>query len=231
MITKPLISIVIPTYNDCENLIRNIKFIKSQEFKDFEIIVINDCSIDQTKKYLDLLNDKQISSLSLKTNKGPGHARNIGIKLSKGDWISFLDSDDSWNTKRLKIISDYLIKNDNLDLVCHNEFEVDKSNNIKKKLYYGPLDKINPYKDLLLNGNKFSTSATIIKKKFLEENKIFFNEERNFFSVEDYDFWLKCMKNMAKFQFLNIFLGNYHIHENNITKNKFDKPFKNNILL
>ena len=104
-------------------------------------------------------------------------------------------------------------------MICHNEYEIDKLNNKKRKLYYGSLDKLNSYKDLLLNGNKFSTSATIVKKKFLKENNVIFNEKRGFFSVEDYDFWLKCMINNPKFEFMESFLGYYHVHENNITKN------------
>ena len=218
----PLISIIITTFNDLENLVNNISLIKNQTFKNFELIIINDCSSDNTKNYLDSLKDKNIIKFNLKKNYGPGYARNIGIKNSNGIWLSFLDSDDFWTTERLNIVEKYLDKNYDLDLICHNEYKLEKLKKIKKKLHYGPLNSFDPYKDLLLNGNRFSTSATIIKKNFLEKNEILFDESKKFFSVEDYDFWLKCAKHGMKFKFLNLFLGYYNVHENNITKNIFN---------
>lgn len=216
---NPLISIIIPTFNDYSNLVKNIELIKKQEFKDYEIIIINDCSTDNTENYLSCLNDEMISHHNLKENKGPGYARNIGIKFSKGDWISFLDSDDYWMKERLNTISNFINNNSHFELICHNEYKIDEINNIRKRFYYGPLNNLDPYKDLLMNGNRFSTSATVVKKTFLQENKILFNENKKYFSVEDYDFWLKCIFHNANFVFLKSFLGNYKIHENNITKN------------
>jgi len=216
---NPLISIVIPTYNDFTNLKDNIEKIINQSFNDFEIIIINDCSTDETEKYLSSFNNTKVNFFSLEKNKGPGYARNIGIKKAKGKWISFLDSDDRWNDNRLREISKFLINNNQYDLICHNELQINKLNGKKKKLFYGPLKRNNPYKDLLLNGNRFSTSATILKKKFLLDNNILFNEDRKFFSVEDYDFWLKCMIFNANFKYIKSFLGYYYVHNQNITNN------------
>ncbi len=219
MNSKPFISIVIPTFNDYKNLKKNIELIRKQKIDNYEIVIVNDCSTDETEQYLFELDDQVISSYNLKENMGPGYARNIGILKSTGKWISFLDSDDSWTNDRLEKITNFLINNDNFDLICHNEYKINQFNTIKKKIYYGPLNKKNPYKDLLMNGNRFSTSATRIRQKFLIKNKIFFNENKSFFSVEDYDFWLRCLFSGARFRFLENFLGNYLIHDNNITKN------------
>lgn len=217
MIKSPLISIIIPTYNDYLNLKKNIDLIKQQNFEDYELIIINDNSTDSTQNYLNEIKDPKIFIHHLESNKGPGYARNFGINHSNGLWVSFLDSDDEWSKNRLFIISEFIKKNNKYDLICHNEIKIYKEKNKKVKLHYGTLCKKNPYKDLLLNGNRFSTSATIVKKNFLIKNKIYFNERRNFISVEDYDFWLKCIDANANFKHLKEFLGYYYIHNNNIT--------------
>jgi len=72
---------------------------------------------------------------------------------------------------------------------------------------------------LLINGNKLSPSSTIVKREFLLNKNVFFDEDRNLIGVEDYDFWLNLAKNNAKFFFTNKILNIYVIHEKNITNN------------
>ena len=215
----PLLSIIIPTYNDCVNLKKNIRSILTQSFDSYEIIIINDCSTDDTNIYLATIDNKRIFYENLSQNKGPGYARNIGIKKARGKWISFLDSDDGWSDSRLVEISKAIKNNDQFDIFCHNEIQINKINNQQKKLSYGPLNFNDSYKDLLINGNRFSTSATIIKKDYLDKYDLYFNEKKSFFSVEDYDFWLRCIFHGARFRFINLYLGYYFIHGNNITNN------------
>ena len=101
----------------------------------------------------------------------------MGIKIAKGKWICFLDSDDSWSDDKLKKTYD-LIKINNFDLICNDEWVEDKTYNTKKFWSYGPFEK-NFYENLILFGNRNSTSASSVKKKLLINNKINFNEKKS----------------------------------------------------
>lgn len=107
-----LISIVIPTYNrgglirDCvENLLR-------QTYQSFEIIVVDDGSLDNTKEVMEQMNDSRIRYYRLEQNQGACAARNKGVELSRGNYIAFQDSDDLWDEKKLEKQMDYLIEHD-----------------------------------------------------------------------------------------------------------------------
>ena len=88
------ISIIIPTYNREKLLIRSIKSILKQTYKNFEIIIVDDFSKDNTKNIINIFNDKRIRYIRLRKNKGASVARNIGIKKATGKYISFQDSVD-----------------------------------------------------------------------------------------------------------------------------------------
>lgn len=211
---------VIPTYNSEKTIIRTLWSVKKQIFKNFEVIIVDDGSQDNTiflvnkfikKNYLDIKIYQQSNS------KGPAAPRNIGIKKSKSNRICFLDSDDYWFSNKLIDAYHFLKDNNECDVLTSNEIMIYQ--NKKKKLFYGPVSK-NFYLDLLTKGNKLSTSSTIVKKSFLINKNIFFNEHKNFSSVEDYDLWLQIAKKSGKFKFLNKFHGLYILNQNSISKNR-----------
>ena len=89
----PLVSVIIPVYNRANILPRTIKSVSNQEFQDFEIIIINDCSTDSTSTVIATLEklDDRIKATSTDTNSGPAAARNIGLKLAQGKYVAFLE--------------------------------------------------------------------------------------------------------------------------------------------
>jgi Glycosyl transferase family 2 len=89
-----LFSVIIPTYNRARFLARALDSVFAQTFKDYEVIVVDDGSTDETQRYLKSLKTR-ISSLK-QPNRGPGAARNVGAKYAKGEYLAFLDSDDIW---------------------------------------------------------------------------------------------------------------------------------------
>ena len=211
-------SIIIPTYNDLNNLKKCLRSVLRQNFKNYEIIIINDGSSDGTQDFLDTLNKDNIKIFNLETNQGPAFSRNIGINKSKGIWLAFLDSDDFWLRSKLQVTFDNIQLNNNFDVFCHNQSRKEKLTRKIKKLYTGPY-KNKFYKSLILEGNCLITSAIVIKKEFLTKNNIFFRIKKKYYSVEDYDLWLHLALNDAKFFFIRNFLGFYCIHKNNITNN------------
>ena len=92
--------VIIPTYNRARLLNRSLTSVLNQTYKNIEIIIVDDGSIDNTKKIIYKLNDNRIKYIKLKKNNGPSYARNFGIKKSKGEFISFQDSDDIYNEKK-----------------------------------------------------------------------------------------------------------------------------------
>lgn len=217
---EPFFSVVIPTYNSEKTIIRTLWSVKKQIFKNFEVIIVDDGSQDNTvflinkfikKNYLDIKIYQQRNS------KGPAAPRNIGIKKSKSNRICFLDSDDYWFSNKLIDAYYFLKDNNENDVLTSNEIMIHQ--NKKKKLFYGPVSK-NFYLNLLIKGNKLSTSSTIVKKSFLIDNNILFNENKNFSSVEDYDLWLQIARKGGKFKFLNKFHGLYILNQNSISKNR-----------
>ncbi len=123
-----------------------------------------------------------------------------------------MDSDDIWWQDRLKILFNFIKKHNNYDVICTNELWINKSNSKKRVSKYGPY-KDNFYKILLKYGNCISTSASVVRKKYLLDNKIFFSEEKNFTPYEDYEFWMRIAKNNGKFKFLKEVLGEHLFHQ------------------
>jgi glycosyltransferase involved in cell wall biosynthesis len=92
---KIVFSIIMPVFNREKVVLNAVNSVLSQSFSDFELIIVDDSSTDGTLKMLESINDKRLSIVPLKENKGAAHARNIGIEKSQGDYITFLDSDDT----------------------------------------------------------------------------------------------------------------------------------------
>lgn len=98
----PKVSVVIPTRNRYSTLTRAIRSVAAQTFSDFELIVINDCSTDGTANYLSTLNQTNSVCVNLENPGGGAAARNHGISRASGDYIAFLDDDDTWEPTKLE---------------------------------------------------------------------------------------------------------------------------------
>ena len=97
----PTVSVVVPTYNRADHLERTIESVLDQRFGDFELVVVNDGSTDETAAVIDRFDDPRIRALSHETNRGGSAARNTGIAASRGEYVAFLDDDDEWLPDKL----------------------------------------------------------------------------------------------------------------------------------
>ena len=180
-----IISVVIPVYNSSQTVIRSISSVLNQSVKPFEIILINDGSVDDSLKKISNTFKNEIESKLIilidKVNEGVSIARNLGIKQSKGNWIAFLDSDDEWDKRKLEkqIIYINTFPNCMLFGTCTNLLNF----NSKKKFFV-----IN-YKKLLFR-NYFATSTVIVNRETLISVGLF-NESKHF--SEDYELWLNIL--------------------------------------
>ena len=209
----PFFSIIIPTYNQSFFLKKCLKSLISQSFTNWEAIIINNSSTDNTQEIVLNFEEKRFKLHNITNNGIIALSRNFGIKKSSGDFICFLDSDDFWYLNKLEEV--YNITQLGYDLICHSE-DWYKNNQYKKTLIYKP-NKPLTYERLLFLGNRFSTSAVTVRSSLLR-NCLGFNESNKIIGVDDYDLWLRLMKRDPKLYFIEKPLGIYLIHENNTSK-------------
>ncbi len=98
----PLVSVVIPTHNRAGLVKRAIESVLVQTVQDFELLVVDDCSVDGTRETVHQFHDPRVSYFRHEVNRGPGAARNTGILAARGEYLAFLDSDDEWMSRFLE---------------------------------------------------------------------------------------------------------------------------------
>jgi glycosyltransferase involved in cell wall biosynthesis len=209
-----LVSVVIPTYNCATLLGQAINAVLAQSFKDFEIIVIDDHSTDNTKEVIDSFAGQGLRySLSHKT-RNIAASRNRGIFLAQGKYVAFLDSDDTWFPIKLERVMQVFCEAPEIDLVCHDEEKYDlAANRALKILRSGPYTN---YEDLLFKRNCIATSAVVVKKEKLMAAGLF-DESPEFITTEDYELWLRLAK-ICRIHYLRECLGTYNIHQHASTQ-------------
>ena len=181
---NPRISVIIPTYNRAWTLKEAVDSVLAQDYKNYELIVVDDGSTDETRSVLDYCFNE--ITYIYQPNKGVSSARNTGIQIASGELIAFLDSDDLWLPQKLSVQADFFEKNPKA-LICQTE-EIWIRNGIR----------VNPMnKHRKLSGDIFehslnlclvSPSAVMIRKSLLYIAGMF---DENLPACEDYDLWLR----------------------------------------
>ena len=215
-----MFSVIIPTFNNHSSLQKSICSVLRQTFQDFEIIIVDNGSTDETMALVEKIqkeNKKHKITYFFQNNSGsPAGSRNTGIKNSKKDWICFLDADDYWLPTKLEEIRKCLLTI-TLDVVAIGHWEYIETPNKKLKLKrLGQKKVFNQYKDLLFNGNSYSTSAMTVKRSSLCLLGGF-NVSPNFFGVEDYLMWLSLTRK-GKIITIKKPLSVFCVHESNFSQ-------------
>ncbi len=212
-----MISIICPCFNSSNTIDGVIESILAQiniNFQ-FEVIFIDDGSKDDTvnliKNGIKKLSLKNIpSSIYTNIHKGPGNARNIGIKKSKYDYIAFIDSDDIWYENKLDICQNLILKNPDKNLFIHDEKYI-RINQSHSTITNGNF-KI-PIHTSLYNQNCLSTSAIIIKKDLIE---LYGGFDEQLMSSQDYELWLRLSPHLKPYKIDHV-LGEYRETSQSIT--------------
>jgi len=219
---KPLISVIIPTYQRRNKLKSTLESILTQTYSNYEVLIMDDGSTDGTKEMVHSFKDSRIFYNWQKNTGGPGNPRNRGIRLAKGDWIAFLDSDDSWKENKLNEI--YKQINDKNDFIYH-DYSVISDEHIKKKVVRSSYLKDPKSIDLLINGNVIALSTVVVRKKLLL-NVNGFNEDIRMAACADYNAWLKISHISKNFFYLPKNLGYYMVDEYNMSNQDMTIPKK-----
>lgn len=206
------ISIIIPTYNRGNLILKSINSVLNQTYPNTEIIIIDDGSTDNTEKIVKNLNNHKIKYIKFKENKGASYARNIGIIKASGKYISFQDSDDIYHYDKLEKQYYNLIKN-NSDLdFCKIRFHFNESYQIVFPNFYQEKNiNIQKYEEELCNGNFISTQSILVKKEYIK--KYLF--DTRFPRLQDYDLVLRMVPNV-KISYTNEVLVDLFRHKDSI---------------
>ena len=179
-----MISIIIPTYNREKFIANAIKSCLSQTYEYIEIIIIDDFSTDNTKKVIEKIKDKRIKYIKLLNHKGASYSRNIGIKKAKGNYISFLDSDDAFLPEKLENqLNNLIIKKSDLDFCKVIRISGDHKEVFPNETQVNIIRTGNILDELLTNGNFISTQTILVKKLYIE--KYLFDEDMP--RLQDYE--------------------------------------------
>lgn len=106
-----LVSIIMPSYNTAKFISKTIESVLEQTYKNWELLIVDDCSTDNTDEIVSKYDDDRIIYLKNKKNSGAAVSRNKALKNAKGKWIAFLDSDDLWYPTKLEEQIKYMKKN------------------------------------------------------------------------------------------------------------------------
>lgn len=216
-----MVTIIVTTYNRELYLEKCLNSILSQSFKDFSVIVVSDGYFEGTELLINSINDDRIKLISNIHSGLPAVSRNIGLKYVKSKYVCFCDDDDMWHEDKLALQLDFIEKN-NFDVIF-TDVSLINSIDIGISKNYSRL--INKYNSCLINSRKglffknfICLSSTLLRADITKN--INFNESVEYRGTEDYLFWLELLINNYNFQFLDIKLVNYRIHENNLSKNR-----------
>jgi glycosyltransferase involved in cell wall biosynthesis len=220
----PTVSVIIPTYNRAYCILRAIQSVLDQTYNDFEIIIVDNNSTDNTNELVGNINDERIKFIKINNNGVIAASRNLGIKMASGYYLAFLDSDDWWTPKKLE--KSIKVLESGADIVYHNLY-ITKDNAEAKFIYRKAKTRQlrEPvYSDLLENGNAINTSSVVVKKKLMLTIGGF-SEDPDLIAAEDYDAWLRLSKHTNKFKKIVNTLGFYN--ESNDSISSVNKKINN----
>lgn len=214
----PIISVIITTYNRADLIQRAIISVLNQTYKDFELIIVDDGSIDNTKEIIEKFKNKDSRiKYFYQENQGWPSALNKGLSLAQGEYIAFLDSDDEWLPQKLEKQIEVFENNLSVGLVACWAFRIFDSN--KKKLFKthkGLIKKENWCKFFKTKGI-ISFSTVILKKKVFDSIVLFDTKLK---AAIDLDFYIRII-NKFDVYFLPTTLVNYYESTESLSKKNF----------
>ena len=211
-----LISIIIPYYKKKRYIKLTLQSILRQKYKNFEVLIVYDDTETEDLLFIKKLKkkDKRIKLFINKKNMGAGMSRNKGVKLSKGEYLAFIDSDDLWHPEKLKFQLNHMIKNK--ISISHTSYNIIDTNN--SKIGYRPAKRIE-YKDLIKSCD-IGLSTVMIKKKLLKNNHF-----GNLKTKEDYILWLKLAKKKFIFHPIKKPLTSWRSSKESLSSSTIQKLF------
>jgi len=203
-----LVSVVIPTYNRAELVVRAVQSVLLQTYPDLEVIVVDDASTDDTQERIKILQqvDHRIRHFRHDSNRGAQAARNTGIEASMGEYMAFLDSDNEWCPRKLeRQMALFSQKADSLGVVYCGYWKVSDDGDVLDE--YVPRYRGLVYKQTLADWIT-DTSALVVRKDILEKIHGF---DENIRAYQEWDLCIRLARE-CQFDFVPECLALYHQH-------------------
>lgn len=184
------ISVIVPVYNRADLISETIESILNQTYKNFELIIVDDGSTDNTEEVIGKFKDSRIKYIKTDNWGGPARPRNIGIKKAKGEYIAFCDDDDIWLPEKLeKQIRIFQISNETAML--YTRFKTIEGDVISNRIFpeNGKYKSGNIFKSLYLR-SFIACSSVVVKRNVLDQVGLF-DTDPNLIAIEDTDLWLR----------------------------------------
>ena len=227
----PLVSVIIPVYNGEKYIVETIESVIDQTYKNIEIIIINDGSTDNSftkiKPYLIMKNIKYFEH----ENRGVAASRNVGIRESLGDLISFLDQDDLWLAEKIEKQVKLMKENKEFALVHSKIGFINENGNRIKPLWEHPGISGYCFKEMF-SSNKIAMLTVLVKRECIIEAGMF---DEKIAITDDYDLWLKITYNNP-IGYIDEPIALYRSHGRNTSMNvdafkKYELQVLQNILI
>ena len=224
---SPLVSVVIPSYNHARYIGRTLQSLLNQSYINWEAIVVDNHSSDNTDEVMVGFNDPRIQVLKIHNMGVIARSRNAGIRAAKGEWLAFLDSDDWWTSDKLQICIDHI--DENVDFIYHKLEIVSNFSRVnKRKIIKSWQVKPPVLMDLLLKGNPIANSSAMVRKKLISEIGGI-NESKEMIAAEDFNAWLRIGMLTNQFLYIPRILGYYLIHDQSVSKKDNSEAYKASI--
>jgi glycosyltransferase involved in cell wall biosynthesis len=202
---KSKVSIVLPTYNGSKYIRQSIDSCLSQTYENIELIIVDDCSTDETPEIIKSDKDERIKYVRHKKNRGLPHALNTGFAKATGDYLTWTSDDNYYNEEAIKKMVEVLHANKRVGFVYTNYYFVDKNNNIIRSV-------CNPHPRMLDTRNCIG-GCFLYRRKVYEKTGDY---DPEFFLVEDYEYWLRIRKKF-KMQKIDDYLYYFRLHPLNLS--------------
>ena len=200
------VSVITPVYNAEKYISEAIESVLNQSYEDFEVIVIDDGSKDNTLSIIKKYNRK--IRWKSQENKGQASAINEGIKMAKGEYVAYLDADDVCMPDRLEIQVKYLDERRNVGLVYSSFYQINSSGEIQRFI------RAHPYDDFVLLQEDYIARSTVMhRKKCLDEVGLF---DESITGDDDWDMWIRVSEKFG-IGYVEKPLVKYRVHGENIS--------------
>jgi teichuronic acid biosynthesis glycosyltransferase TuaG len=212
---KPLVSIITPSFNSDKFIIETIQSVQNQTHQNWEMIIVDDCSTDNTTSIIEqfVINDNRIHFLQLEKNSGAGIAREMALSKASGDYISFLDADDLW--KPLKLEKQLQFLKDNKIHFTFSFYDcIDEEGNALNKRVEAPRNL--SYRQLFFC-NYVGNLTGIYKVNYFGKIAISSTRKR-----QDWIVWLTILKKIKRAKPVPESLAFYRIRNNSLSASKVD---------
>ena len=222
------ISVVIPAYNAAAYIERTLASVAVQTLTPGEVVVVDDGSMDATCDIIEAFALKHPNiciRLLREPHRGPGAARNAGVRAAHYDWIAFLDSDDLWHPEKIKKMTEAIRANPRANFFCHNETMrfLDGSMRVIDYSTGFRYDRSIPRQ--LFQKNYFSTSAVITRRDLILRWGGF---DESLSSAQDYELWLRMSPELIPV-FVPEVLGTYVLRKDSITNRRYWRKLFNSL--